>query len=283
MFEVSDSNHKLLTNEVILPFSATPIIPPNNTPLTSNPTTITDGLQPTPAYVIAILATALFLFVMVCIATVGLLLYSSRQRWLLQKRKLSCTQDDEESCPIKTVKATPDNQETGNTHSRKARRGRNSVQLLIQKAAEITQKGMALSATRIEKPAIRRTQSLPDLTSLAHPISNKFTATAIKPQTASVKPITRLESLQVMTSASSVLNSEALDTALRKWKKSHNHLPPSTNHIGHNNTIGWYERIKARQTALENYAKAYETKPVDSGIILHNSSHKQGGTNFTNI
>ena len=225
------------------------------------------GEQMIPIYAMVLLSLALILLIVVCTVTGSFFCYSSRQRCLQKTKPKMPTQGDEESIISKTSKPASDGPAMTYTHSRKIRRSKSSVQLLMQKAAEISRQNHLINATQddtaMSKCNLRRSHSLPDLTKLGQQSSTSSTAPVVTRYTiptnitsngtarvATVKPISHKRPTQSPTISNPQLTDETLDMKLDKWRKSW--LPQPVK-----GGAGWYERHKSRQIALASYAQLY--------------------------
>lgn len=223
--------------------------------------------QTIPIYAMIILSLALVVLIAVCTVTASLICYSCRQRWLLKSSSKTPNQEDEESVTSKTSKQKTDGPSITNTHSRKIRRSKSSVQLLMQKASEKSRQNQQTKITRDHitnsKPNLRRSRSLPDLTDLIQhsstsstaPLVSKYTSptnitSKCSAQVARVKPISHRGPTHTPNSSEPKLTDEILNMKLDNWRKSR----PSQTFTGGD---GWYERHKSRQIALASYAQLY--------------------------
>lgn len=217
-----------------------------------------------PTYATVLLSLALALLIIVCSVTVTLFCYSSRQRILLMRRHKLPPKEDEESVTSKTSNQPQEKPSPTNTHSRKIRRSKSSVQLLMQKAAEISRQGQLTSTTQDSsiksKLSLKRSHSLPDLVTLRHsPTTSSSTPsnsipTSItsnsKAQVATVRPLNHNGPPPSPSAVNSRLTDKSLDIRLDKWRKAHLPQPVTGG-------AGWYERHKSRQIALASYAQLY--------------------------
>ena len=226
--------------------------------------------QTIPVYAIVLLSLAFGLLIVVCGITACFVCYSSRQR-LLHKRKTNRPHnDDDESSTSKVSNPSTARPTMTNTHSRKIRRSKSSVQLLMQKAAEISRQNQTTNSAHnkpaTSKSSLKRSSSLPDLATLRKcPTSNSTTAPSYilptritsrsKAKVATVRPISRVcppskPPATPPSSTSCKVTDKSLDVRLENWRKAHPCQPVSS-------SAGWYERHKSRQVALASYAQLY--------------------------
>ena len=230
------------------------------------------GIEIIPVYAIVLLSLAFGALIVVCGITACFVCYSSRQR-LLHTRKTNRphNDDDDESSTSKAPNLPTTRLPMTNTHSRKIRRSKSSVQLLMQKAAEISRQNQSANLEH-NRPAksnssLNRSSSLPDLATLrqcpatstapSYTLSTRITSRS-KAKVATVRPITHVcppskpppPSPTLIPSTSCKVTDKSLDVRLEKWRKTHPCQPVSS-------SAGWYERHKSRQVALASYAQLY--------------------------
>lgn len=227
------------------------------------------GSEEISIYAAVLLSLALCVLIVVCSITACFVCYSSRQRLLHMRKMERPHNDDEESSTSKPSQQPTVRPTLTNTHSRKIRRSKSSVQLLMQKAVELSwqnQAGGSIHTTPVKsksKPSLKRSHSLSDIDTLKHcPVDSICTPsrtlstsiTSSKARVATVKPLTQTLTTPrppLSPSNHKLTNTDmTLDAKLENWKKTHPSQPASSG-------AGWYERHKLRQIALASYAQLY--------------------------